>query len=261
MKNKRLAIFLSIFVGLALVIVLTSAIFALDSVSITYHSQTNILTGDEKIIIESAGFRYGENVFLSNKSNYISKIESANPYIRVLNIETKFPNKYIIHAVEREETYVFKTDNYYIVTDESLKVLDKQKTFANSEQNGIVVENSAYSTATVKEGEFLAKNEYYAQIFKCFGEWKATQNAKPDYEQIKAKIKSITVNYVDGLNSGENNLLITMWDGVEILIDASTTKMSDKINFGFSAYESLETNPNRITVFENAIGDIVGVYK
>ena len=52
-----------------------------------------------------------------------------------------------------------------------------------------------------------------------------------------------------------------MWDGVEILIDASNAKMSDKINFGFSAYESLETNPNRITVFEDADGHISGVYK
>lgn len=259
-KNKRLAIFLGIFVGLALVIVLSSAVFALDNVTIKYHNATNILSGDENIIIESAGFRYGENVFLSNKNNYIKNIESSNPYIRVLNIETVFPNKYIIHAIEREETYVFKTDNYYIVTDENLKVLDKQKSFTNSVQNGIVVENSDYSTSTVKEGEFLAQNEYYAQIFKCFGEWKATQDKKPDYDQIKSQIKSITVGYVDGLNSGDGNLLVTMWNGIEILIDNSTVKMSDKLNFGFSAFERLDGDINRITVFENANGEIVGVY-
>ena len=261
MKNKRLAIFLGIFVFLALVVVLSSAVFALDNVTIVYHNSTNILSGDDKIIIESAEFRYGENVFLSNKSKYIDNIESSNPYIKVLNIETVFPNKYIIHAVEREETYVFKPDNYYIITDESLKVLKKEKTFTNMTENAIIVENSGYSTATVKAGEFLAENKYYANVFCCFGEWKATENAKPDYTQIKSKIKSITINYVDGLNTGANNLLITMWDGVEILIDASTTKMSDKINFGFSAYDQLETKPNRITVFENADGHISGVYK
>lgn len=255
MKNKRLAIFLGIFVFLALVVVLSSAIFALDSVGIVYHSTTNILTGDDKIIVEAGQFRYGENVFLSNKTQYIQNIESAFPYIRVLNIETVFPNKYKIHAVEREETYVFKTDNYYIITDENLKVLTKQKTFSNSIENAIVVENSEYSNSIVQAGEFLSNAEYLKNVFVCFREWKI------DYAEVKQNIKTIQVNYVDGLNSGDGNLLITTWDGVEILISNSTKNMSDKINYGFSAYDYLPTKTGRITVIENSNGQITGIYK
>lgn len=255
MKNKRLAIFLGIFVFLALVVVLSSAIFALDSVTIKYHNDTNILTGDDKVIVESGEFRYGENVFLSNKKNYISKIESANPYIRVLSIETVFPNKYIIHAVEREETYVFQTDNYYIITDENLKVLDKQKTYVNSTENPIEVQNSDYSNAVVKEGDFLAPNAYYYDLFYCFRE----HNGWNTYADIKSNIKSIKLNYVDGLNSGENNLLITMWDDVEILISQSNRKMSDKLNFALSAYEQID-DANRISVYEKSNGEITAFY-
>ena len=254
MKNKRLAIFLSIFVALALIIVLSSAVFALESVTIKYHSNTHFLTGDDNLIIKSAGFRYGENVFLSNKSKYISNLESKNSYIRVLNIETIFPNKFVIHAVEREEVFVFKTDNYYIVADEYLKVLDRPKTFANLTENAIVVENSAYSQTSVQTGAFLQKDEYYKQLCDCFREWKT------EYADFKSKIKTITVNYVDGLNSQDDNLLLTMWDDVEILISKSKIHMSDKLNFAFSAYESLSGEAQTIHVFEDSAGNLSGVF-
>ena len=242
---------------MVVVIVLSSAVFALDSVSIVFHNQTNILSGDENVIIESGNFRYGENVFLSNKKQYVNNIESANPYIMVLNIETKFPNKYIVHAVEREPVFVFQTNNKYTITDEYLKVLKRETEleYNNSRQNAIEIFNSEYSNVTVKEGDFFAKNTYYYELFHCFKEnimWESSAD-------IKANIKCINLNYVDGLNSGENNLLITMWDDVEILISASNKNMSNKLNFAFSAYYQVD-DANRISIYEKSNGEIVCLY-
>ena len=82
MKNRRLAIFLVIFVFLAVVIVLSSAVFSLHSVELRFLSTTSVLTGKESEIVESGNFKIGENVFFSTKKNYIKQMEKANPYVK-----------------------------------------------------------------------------------------------------------------------------------------------------------------------------------
>ena len=246
-KNKRLAIFLTIFVVLALLIVLSSAIFSLDSVSIKFYNDLYQLEGEEKNIISSANFRYGENVFLANKSEYIETLEKQNPYLRVLNIETIFPNKYVINAVERQETYCFKAENNYVITDERLKVLTKQKEFTNSTSNAIEVTSSGLEGINKQVGEILSNDDTYLQIMNCMREWQKT----PTYADVKAKIKTIQIDFVDGVNTQNGNIMLTMWNNVELLIRNAKNKMSDKFNVAFSAFDSAKlADAKRIVVGE-----------
>lgn len=82
MKNKRLIIFLSIFVFLAVIVVLSSTVFSLRSVAVEFapdpfeQSQNadepkEVANANE--IIESANFRYGESIFFVSKKTYRSE--------------------------------------------------------------------------------------------------------------------------------------------------------------------------------------------
>lgn len=232
MKNRRLAIFLVIFVFLAVVIVLSSAVFSLHSVELRFLSTTSVLTGKESEIVASGNFKIGESVFFSTKKNYIKQMEKANPYVRIVNIETVFPNKFIVNAVERNETYVIKMDNNkYVKTDEYMKVLSVSSVFQNSTTNGIVINGSGLSDQTVEAGDFFKTDgNYLTALFNCFREWDLS------YANLKAKIESIELNY----NNDPYRLLVNMRSGVQIVVRKSNRNLSDKLNLAFSFYDTKE---------------------
>lgn len=229
MKNKKLAIFLVIFVFLVVVVVLSSTVFSLQNVTLQFMSSTNILTGAEADIVKSGKFRYGENVFFSTKSYYQKNMEKSNPYLKVINIETIFPNGFCIHAIERNECYCIKlSNNKYAVVDEELKVLKILDVFQNTSQNAMQIENTELSTQNLSEGDFFAtKNNFFEQLFNCFREWDNS------YANIRAKVKSVQQNY-----EKDGQLLVNMRSGVQIVIENSESQLSDKLNLAFSFYDT-----------------------
>lgn len=228
MKNKRLAIFLIIFVFLAVFVVLSSTIFSLRKVEVRFMSSTNVLTNTEEAMIESGQFRYGENMFLLSKRTYTSNLEKNNPYLKVVNLETIFPNKLIINAVERNECYVIKlSNNKYAVVDEEMKVLKILDVYQNTNSNAIQVFNSGLAEQSVEAGDFFTlEDDYFKVLFDSFREWKIS------YADVKAKITSIELNY-----QKEDQLLIVMRSGVKILVQKSKHQLSDKLNLAFSFYD------------------------
>lgn len=242
MKNKRLAIFLIILTILTVFVILSSAIFSLKFVEIKFLSSTNVLTYTEHEIIESGNFKYGENVFFSSKSNYIKNLEKANPYIKVINIETKFPNKLVINAVERDECYVIKlSNNKYAVTDEQMKVLKLLDVYKNTSNNGIEIKNTNLTSQTVEEGDFFVlENDYFKVLFNSFREWKIS------YNEVKEKIENIQLNF-----NKAGQLLINMRSGVKVVIDNSSVQMSDKINMAFSIYDTTTKNGEPVDYTKN----------
>lgn len=233
----------------AVVVVLTSTVFSLASVELKFLSTTINLT-DEQAILQSVDFRYGENVLLANKKSYIAQIEKQNPYIRVLNIETIFPNKYIINAVERTETYVFKMDNNkYAKTDENLKVLSISNVYQNNTENGIQIKNSALTSQTnIVEGDFfVAPNGFLKGLFDCFREW------NDSYAAIKSKIESVELNY----NNDEQRILINMRSGVQIIVRKVQNNLSDKLNLAFSFYDlSVDIDGNPVDYTKSGIIEV-----
>ena len=223
-------------------VVLSSAIFSLKYVELNFMLETNVLTGQEESIIEGGSFRYGENVFFSNKANYIKNLEKSCSYIKVINLETKFPNKIIIHAIERNECFVIKLkNNKYAVVDEDMKVLKLLDVYNNTANNGIAILNSDLKEQNLEAGDFFeVDNDYYKVLFDSFREW------KNDYEQIKEKVESIEVNY-----NKEDQLLIKMRSGVKILIQKSSNQMSEKINYAFSIYDTKQVDGENVDYTQN----------
>ena len=245
----------------AVLVVLSSAVFSLATVEINFLSTTYYLT-DNNAIIDSGSFKYGENVFFSSKKIYKNNLEKANPYLRVLNIETIFPNKLVINAVERQETYVFKLDNNkYAKTDEYLKILSITNVYQNNTENGIEILNSEVTSQTnLEAGDFFVKTDtYLTELFTCFREWDSS------YVALKSKIESVQLNY----NNHQDRLLVNMRSGVQIIIRSAKSNLSDKLNLAFSFYDQ-QTDENGqpvdytksgiIEIFENET-DIYGSYR
>lgn len=135
MKSKKLVVFLVILIFLAVLIVLNSTLFTLQSISINWLTTKYELESiKDYTMIESV--KTGDSIFLLKKDEIKSGLEKKYPYLRVVSIETKFPNKIVIHSAERESMFAIKlSDNEYAIVDELGKVLSltTSSIFAGSE--------------------------------------------------------------------------------------------------------------------------------
>ena len=124
MKSKRLIVMLCVLVFLTVLIVINSTLFTLQSISVNWLTTKNQLQKFKDYeIIEDVSL--GQNIFLVKKENIANKLEKDFHYLRVVSIETKFPNKIVIHCAERESLYAVKlSDKEYAIIDERGKVLD-----------------------------------------------------------------------------------------------------------------------------------------
>ncbi len=231
MKNKRLAICLSIFAFLVILIVLSSTIFALNQVSLSFLSPTDRLNGKGEDIVKSVDFKFGQNVLFANKKGYISQLEKNNPYLKVINIETIFPNKFVINAVERQELFAIKlANNSYAIVDGDFKVLEIVENYINSASNAIVLTNIKDLPTSVEIADFLQFDKKQMNVLS------STINSLYEWQEnsvLKQKIESVEVDY-----ERLNQVSVKMRSGVQIVVKDANEYNSDKFNLAFSAYES-----------------------
>jgi len=115
---------LVLFAIIVLMVVLSSTVFSLQKVQLSFLEIPNTLSmSDASSILETADFDYGTSVFLIDKAKYIDNLEKNNPKLKVIGIETRFPNELVVQVVEREEFCIIERINDYLVCDSDLKVL------------------------------------------------------------------------------------------------------------------------------------------
>ncbi len=134
MKLKKWYFILGAVLALVIVaIILCFTAFSLKTVSIDYrtsHPNISQMVSDKEII-EGGKFKKGKPVFFQNKKQYSKNIENFNPYIKVINIETIFPSKMVVHIAERQEVFAVKgkikidetEEECFYICDEQLRVL------------------------------------------------------------------------------------------------------------------------------------------
>ena len=132
MKGKRLVVMLSMLAFIVVLVVINSTLFTLQSIIINWMTSQNKLQGVKDYQI-SENISLGQNIFLLKKDSITSSLEKKYPFLRVVSIETKFPNKIVIHSAERESLYAIKlTDDsqgqssnvQYAIVDELGKILE-----------------------------------------------------------------------------------------------------------------------------------------
>lgn len=250
LKNKKFIISLGVILGLVLLIVVLSfTLFALRNVEVEFKNNTQIFTEETKMSIsENSVIAKGTPVFALNKTKMIEELEKDKPYLEIINIETIFPNKIIIHCAEREETYAVKAgDKKYFICDKDFKVLTIRPNFSSSQDNAILflgLENIIENTNRVNEGEFLEFSSE-TDMLKNIGQ-ALLRNNKTVADQ-RALIKTIELDSSVYYYTAKNQpyLKITDYNGFETNIYVPETLLAEKFQVMFSALSQVLYNPEQ----------------
>ncbi len=210
--SKKAIISLSITLAVIAVILISFwTLFALSSVSVDYKTTTKNLTISNEDIVEAGNFNYGASVLFDGKNKYVERINemaSVNEnfaYLEVVNIETVFPNKYVIHVAEREEVFAIKADEKYLICDEDLRILKIEDVFESEKDNPILVENLIIKNENFEIGDFLEVEQ---------------NGIKNVYNALLVNNRNLTEScgYIKSLTLGENHVEITDKDYVNMTI-------------------------------------------
>ena len=250
LKHKKLLIGSSIVLGLVLlVVILCFTLFALRIVEVEFKNNPQIFTEQSKISIkENQSIKYGTPVFALNKNKIITELEKDKPYLQVINIETVFPNKIIIHCAEREETFAVKAgDKKYFICDRDFKVLTIRTNYSSTQDNAILflgLENLIENTNRVNEGEFLEFSSE-TEMLKNIGQ-ALLRNNKTVAEQ-RALIKTIELDSCVYYYTAKNQpyLKITDFNGFVSNIYVPETLLATKFQAMFASDSQVIYNPEK----------------
>ncbi len=129
MNKRLLGIFIAVAVAIV-VIVVCCVMFLVGSVEV--RTADNLTLDDDAVsaIVSQSGISKGESVFSIDEDSSVSAIEKANPYLKVVDIERKFPNKVVIYVAKRTPLMYVALEEQedgaqlYAVLDNELKILD-----------------------------------------------------------------------------------------------------------------------------------------
>ena len=260
MKYKKLVIILASIIGfIALCFLLSFTLFRVSAVELNFKNGTTLFASEErqKAVIKSGDFSYSTPVFGVNKAEIIDKLELENSYLKVINIETVFPNKLVVHCAEREELFAIKIgDNLYYICDADLKVLRMDTQVVLDQTSAVVLENVEVVDKTVKVGEklkLLTDENYVKDIPNAF----AFNNKT--IADIKGMFKSISIEYQINYYTLTSAPVFTFttFDGFKIKVGLPSSFFIEKINtmltlipLSTEYYKThclvLEINPNNI---------------
>ncbi len=264
MKYKRLIIILgSLFSLIVLCTILSFTLFKVNKIEFDFENSTSIFASIEKQteVIKSADINTKIPIFTLNKKYIKNNLESNNPYLKVINIETVFPNKLILHCAEREELFCIKSrDNLYFICDEELKILNIQQSYSNLQTNAVLVNDVDILNTGASVGDFLelySGQELIKNISSAFAHTNKT------VADIKAIFKSVSLKYEDNVFVAKKSptFTFTTFDNFEIEVRNANSFLNSKINILLNyvpeLYEYYSTNKFIIDINPNNIDEIV----
>ncbi|MGN1200758.1 MAG: hypothetical protein ACI4R8_00640 [Candidatus Caccovivens sp.] len=264
--NKKVIVSLCVVFGLvAVLLILFWTLFGLSSVTVEYSSTKQNLTISDQEIVEAGEFRMGACVLFEGKKNSLQKIENKATenenfaYLRVLNIETVFPNKFVIHVAEREEFFAVEYGGEYLVCDRELKVLKILDNFDSTNENAILLSGLDIKNKSVAVGDFLrTSQENIKKLFSAFLE------SGRDLASVRGKFKHMSLSeYEDELTHAKyiSLSMITFQDRLFVInnIDFALREKLQKMYATESALFSQKTDSEGNIV--NSKGEILYVVK
>lgn len=221
---------------MALCVILCFTLFRTHNIELDFHNQTTIFAeeGKREEVIGSANINTRVPIFSLNKKNIMQNLEQNNPYLKIINIETIFPNKLVIHCAEREEMFCIKSNNdLYYVCDEELKILNITRS-VNFEQgnavllNGVNILNSGAST-----GEFLEFSAGSA-VLKTLAS--AFAHSNKTISDFKGMFKEMMLSYEYNVYSAKMSPTfdLTTYDDFDISIKNAESFLATKLNLMLS---------------------------
>lgn len=245
--SKKAIISLTLVFGIiAIILILFWTLFGLSTVTVEFDSTLKNLTVSDQEIVDAGKFRFGASVLFEGKKKYIQNIyENTNEnfaYIKISNIETKFPNKFVIHIIEREELFAVEHGEEFLICDHEFRVLRK----ANSTDGAIRLENLELS-GEVNVGDFL-------EVDQCLTEfYSAMLSNNRDFSQQVGKFEKIRVE--------DKDLRLWTFGGQEYLISNIEFAFKEKVQLMFAVESAIyEQNlDSSVDVVENENGELTPV--
>lgn len=207
-------------------------------------------------VVEKTNLKQNMSVFFISKKSVKNQIENAFADVKVINIETIFPNGLVIHIAKRESLFALRNqvDNKYLILDRDFKVLDITQTIGNE-----ILLNVEYSNALIQKGNFLTLGENGTILSNLA---KSLLGASRDTTEQKALIKSVDVltdEVRQYIANDEKVLQITLRDDFKIMLYSARTNLNDKVALMFSALPEaypLYSNTHILEVFEKNDGSL-----
>jgi len=233
MKYIKLVIILSsILVAVALCFILSFTLFRVSVVEINFKNGTTLYASqeDKQAIINSGKFSYSTPVFAVNKAEIIHRLEKEHYYLKVINIETVFPNKLIVHCAEREELFTIKLgDNLYYICDQHLKVLRLDTSYKSEQGNAALLEGGDILDKSIKVGETLSLTNCESLIKELSNAFAFNNKTISD---IRGMFKTISITYEKNYytKNTEPVLTFTTFDNFKIKITLPNNLLIEKIN-------------------------------
>lgn len=147
---------------IAVLVIFCFTLFAVRTVFVNPRTSTDLNFPTQEQIVEAGGVPYGKPVFFVNKSKIKENIEQAYPYVEVVNIETVFPAKLIVHVRQRQEVYAFVHGNNIYYCDNNLIVLRSEEgtLYTSIQANPILISGLGLDSQEIKIGEKLEVTNY-----------------------------------------------------------------------------------------------------
>ena len=212
-KNKKLIVFGSLLLGaIILLLILAFTLFGLKKIEYNALNNTDMLVSSQAQdeVTKVSGLKINSCILFLNKNNAVENIEKNFPYIKVVNIETKFPNYVVVHFAEREEVFAVQgaNDRFYI-TDGELKVLrivENAEGYVSTRHNPILLSGFQIENAEVKRGETL-RIKQHGELLQSVAQSLLLCNH--DAVEQKSLFKQITLKYSEtqDILSGEGDYL------------------------------------------------------
>ena len=256
MKNifsgKRKIIIISSAAG-AIIVLAVTLLFTLfglklDKVNLQVHNDYSAFMTEQykDEVIQTSILKQNQSVFFINKTQVMAELEQEFPNMKVINIETVFPNSLLIHIAKREELFAIKSQNTesYFVVDGDLKVLSilPQASYESDANNAILLSGITITTPSVVAGDFLSfeNDALIKNLAKAF----LVNNL--DVVEQKALLKKIDIQ-TDQIreyltNDDKTIIEITMQDEFQILVYSPNTYLKEKIQTLFATLPSVYPN-------------------
>lgn len=244
MKSRRLIVLLSMLAFLTVLIVVNSTLFTLQKVSVNWLTTKYMLDlNSVKDYHIADKIDLGGSIFLVQKDEISKELEKSYPYLRVVSIETKFPNKIVIHSAERESMFAISMgNNVYAILDEMGKVLAKstyQKIFEGADLGTRPILINFESIATNEKdyvvGEFVA-SDYVKYIISSM----SYSLRETSYTPATSKGVLKSINVVSQGETSEVNILTR--NGMTMCIDSFEEYTTSKLLLAFERYNYLHND-------------------
>lgn len=235
MKSKKLVVFIVILVFLTVLVVLNSTLFTLQYASVNWLT-TKYKLQDIKDDYLTSDMPIGDSIFLLKKSDISAKLEKEYPYLRVVSIETKFPNKIVLHTAERESLFAIELSNdEYAEIDEKGKVLTltTSKIFAGSDLGAKPI-RTTFLNISLNPSDFVVgeqiKDENIVHLLSQLSYSLRESNYTP------ATSKGVFLNMSVNEKGGNCDIILETRNGMKLELSRAETFTTDKFLLGLNQY-------------------------